>query len=33
MDLGLTPYRPPDPLPLIEEENVQLVCWMGIEKE
>jgi hypothetical protein len=30
--LGLEPYRPPDPLPPIIEEEIILICWMGISK-
>lgn len=29
-DLGLQPYEAPEPLPPIEEEEVKLVCWMGV---
>ena len=29
--LGLQPYRAPEPLPPIEEDEIQLVCWMGVE--
>jgi hypothetical protein len=28
---GFQPWRPPEPLPPIEEEDVQLVVWMGVE--
>jgi len=28
VELGLQPFVPPEPLPEIEEEEVQLVCWM-----
>lgn len=30
--LGLQPYKAPDPLPPIEEEEILLVCWMGVSK-
>lgn len=30
-ELGLEPAPPPDPLPVIELEDVHLVCWMAIE--
>lgn len=29
--LGLEPCAPPKPLPLIEHDEIHLVCWMGIE--
>jgi len=29
-ELGLEPAPPPDPLPVIEIEDVHLVCWMAI---
>lgn len=29
-ELGLQPYQPPDPLPMIEEDEVQLVCWVAV---
>lgn len=32
-ELGLQPYQDPEPLPLIEEEEVQLVCWMAVSAE
>jgi len=28
---GLEPAYPPDPLPPIEPEDIELLCWMGIE--
>lgn len=30
-ELGLTPYRAPEPLQPIDEDQVRLVCWMGAE--
>ncbi len=30
-ELGLQPFRPPDPLIPITEEDVFLVCWMGVD--
>ncbi len=30
-DLGLQPFRAPDPLPPITEDEVFLVCWMAID--
>jgi len=32
-ELGLRPYRAPEPLPEIDEEDVQLVCWMAVEMD
>ena len=29
-ELGLQPFEAPDPLPPIDEEQIQLVCWMVI---
>lgn len=31
--LGLQPYKAPAPLPPIEEEDIELVCWMGVSRE
>ena len=31
--LGLQPWRPPEPLPPIEEEDIVLVVWMAVEPE
>lgn len=28
--LGLQPYKAPEPLPPIEEDEISLVCWMGV---
>ncbi len=30
-ELGLRPYEAPQPLPVIDEGEVQLVAWMGVE--
>jgi len=30
-ELGLRPYEPPQPLPVIDEDEIQLVAWMGVE--
>jgi len=30
--LGLQPYKAPSPLPPIEEDEILLVCWMGVSK-
>lgn len=30
-DLGLQPFRAPEPLPPIQEHEVHLVCWMGVD--
>lgn len=32
-ELGLQPSDPPEPLPVIEEEEVQLVCWLAVAPE
>lgn len=32
-DLGLEPFKPPDPLPIIDEEEIALVCWMLVDTE
>ena len=29
-ELGLTPSPAPEPLPLITEDDIHLVCWLGI---
>lgn len=29
-ELGLQPWKPPEPLDPIEEEEVNLVVWMGV---
>ena len=29
-DLGLQPFRAPEPLPPIQEDEIHLVCWMGV---
>lgn len=29
-ELGLRPYPPPKPLPIIDQDEVRLVCWMGV---
>ncbi|MDQ7841382.1 MAG: hypothetical protein RDU83_10185 [bacterium] len=29
-DLGLQPFRAPEPLPPIGEDEIHLVCWMGV---
>lgn len=31
--LGLEPYQVSKPLPIIEQEEVRLVCWLGVEAE
>ena len=31
LDTGLEPTTPPPPLPPIEKEDIELLCWMGIE--
>ena len=33
IETGLEPTAPPPPLPPIEQEEIELLCWMGIECE
>ena len=33
LDKGLEPTTPPLPLTPIEKEDIELLCWMGIERE
>lgn len=30
-ELGLQPFRAPEPLPVIELEEVQLICWLAVD--
>jgi hypothetical protein len=30
-ELGLQPFRAPDPLPLIQRDEIHLVCWMAVD--
>ena len=30
---GLEPIKPPDPLPPIAEDDIELLCWIGVEPE
>lgn len=32
-ELGLQPFVAPDPLPVIDEDEVHLVCWMAVDEE
>ncbi len=32
LNTGLEPNHPPEPLPSIEVDDIELSCWMGIEK-
>jgi len=32
-ELGLQPFTAPPPLPLVDEDEAQLVCWMAVEGE
>lgn len=32
-ELGLQPFVAPEPLPVIEEDEVQLICWMAVEAD
>ena len=29
--LGLEPFKAPDPLPPIEEQDIRLICWMAVD--
>ena len=29
--LGLEPFQAPAPLPLLQEEDVRLICWLAVE--
>ena len=31
VETGLEPTAPPPPLPPIEQDEIELLCWMGIE--
>lgn len=31
-ELGLQPFQAPDPLPIIDKDEVKLICWMAVEK-
>ena len=33
LDTGLEPSEPPSPLPPIDSEDIELLCWLGIEPE
>ena len=33
LETGLEATMPPPPLPPIEQEDVELLCWMGVERE
>ncbi len=33
LETGLEPVAPPDPLPPIELDDIDLICWMGIDSE
>ena len=28
--LALEPFRAPDPLPPIQEEDIRLICWLAV---
>ena len=32
-ELGMRPFRAPEPLPKIEEDQIKLVCWIAIDRE
>lgn len=31
-ELGLQPFVQPEPLPVIDEEEIHLICWMAVDK-
>ncbi len=31
--LGLEPFKAPEPLPPIEEQDIQLICWLAVETD
>jgi hypothetical protein len=31
--LGLEPFKAPDPLPPIEEQDIRLICWMAVSAD
>ena len=33
LDTGLEPTKPPPPLPPIKPDDIELLCWMGIDSE
>ena len=33
LETGLEATMPPPPLPPIEQEDVELLCWMGMERD
>ena len=33
LETGLEPVEPPEPLPPISADDVEVVCWLAIEKE
>jgi hypothetical protein len=30
-ELGLQPFRQPDPLPPIDADEIALICWMAVD--
>lgn len=32
-ELGLQPFIQPEPLPVIDEEDIALICWMAVDNE
>jgi len=32
-ELGLEPFNPPEPLPIIDEDESTLICWMLVDSE
>ena len=33
LETGLEPLEPPSPLPPIQREDIELICWMALEPE
>jgi hypothetical protein len=31
-ELGMDPFDQPEPLPVIEPDDVALICWMAVER-
>ena len=32
-NIGIEPYQAPDPLPLIDKDEIHLICWLAIQSE
>ncbi len=33
LETGLTPYQAPEPKPLIDADEIELLCWLGVEAD